>query len=101
MIDLHESEYVASQKLLEHLQQKYGHKRLTDAVFISVSKEAKELFAEIGLQVEVYPVEPLTIDIVDRLDSFDIERQEHELRKGVADEFWDKAREVQRKKHGK
>lgn len=95
--DLLESEIMAVGEVYAHLMSKYAHRPDTFANLTSFRKEAEERFRDIGLIVEVQTLkvgEP-TIEIVGRTNEYDHEQQAYEVKKGVADPYWDRKRKQQ------
>lgn len=90
MIDLMDAEVIEAGKLIQYLTDKYSQRSDSKRNIESFQKEAKEKFAEIGLDVKVnvLVVGKPEIEIVGRLVDFDVERQARDVKKGLADEFW-------------
>jgi len=107
ILELQEGELAAAQKIMELLYQKYYHKKASFDNLLSLKGEAEELFAAINLQVVVDWVMPSIsvkptppqITIVNRLKSFDPEQNRYEVGKGLADDFYNMAREKRKNKN--
>lgn len=84
-------------KVYAHLMSKYAHRPDTFENLTSFRKEAEDRFRDIGLLVEVKTLkigEP-EIEIVGRLTEYDHEQQSYEVKKGVADDYWNLKRKQQ------
>lgn len=107
ILELQEGELAAATKIMQDLYQKYYHKKASFDNLISLKGEAEERFAAINLQVVVDWVMPSIsvkptppqITIVNRLKPFDPEQNRYEVGKGMADDFYDAAREKRKKKN--
>lgn len=102
-IELMESEIMGCKKIMEKLYTKYMYRKASYDNLLSMKQEADDEFAKIGLQVVVDWVlpsistkpTPPTITIVGRTNGkeFNPEQARWEVGHGVADEFYDAARE--------
>ena len=107
ILELQEGELAAATKIMQDLYQKYYNKQASFHNLISLKGEAEERFAAINLQVVVdwvmpsISVEPTPpqITIVNRLKEFDPEENRYEVGKGLADDFYNAAREKRKNKN--
>ena len=109
-VEVNEYELVAIQKLLEHLQTKYGTKPATFAYLSDLKKEAEEKFRELQSSYQVDWIKsgmsrskrpnPPEITVVRRLNEWDPELARYAVGAGVADEIYE-AEKNALKKQGK
>lgn len=98
-IDLHDSEIAGAIKILHQLRDKYSYRYASYENLTAMMEEAHALFLGIGLEVLTDWIgpqlrgEPPVITIVGRTTEYEEERHRHDVQAGVADEFWDAARE--------
>jgi len=103
-LELHDSEITAATKILAHLHFKYSDRPTTHGNLMSLKEEAEAMFSKIGLEVVVdWTLSQLTnsppeITVVGRLTPFEIGRQYSDVKKGVADSYWDLKRKEQESK---
>lgn len=115
LVDLYDHEIVQIEEIGERLHNKYFYSRATKANLESLVHEAEDAFRAIGLEItvnlgkrllrEVFGTdlrdpdgtmpESFTIQISARTrpQEYDHERQGWEVKKGVADAFWDRKRD--------
>ena len=106
ILELQEGELAAATKIMQELYAKYYHRKASFDNLLSLKGEAEERFASINLQVVVDWVMPSIsvkqtppqITIVNRLKAFDPEQNRYEVGKGLADDFYDAAREKRKSK---
>ena len=107
ILELQEGELAAATKIMQELYAKYYHRKASFDNLLSLKGEAEERFASINLQVVVDWVMPSIsvkptppqITIVNRLKPFDPEQNRYEVGKGLADDFYDVAREKRKNKN--
>jgi hypothetical protein len=105
ILELQEGELASATKIMQELYAKYYHKKASFDNLLSLKNEAEERFATINLQVVVDWVMPSIsvkptppqITIVNRLKPFDPEQNRYEVGKGLADDFYNAAREKRKK----
>ena len=96
--DLHESEITQASKLLMEFYDKYSKRPATQGTLLSLSEEAIERFAKIGLAVAVHTITvPPTIEIVGRTTPYSLERDIAEKKAGAAEEYRRKQRKASKK----
>ncbi len=98
-VEVNEYELVAIQKLLEHLQTKYGTKPGTFAYLSDLKKEAEEKFRELGFVVQVDWIKSglrqnqtmvmPEITVTRRLTEWDPELARYAVGQGVADQIYE------------
>lgn len=115
LVDLYDHEIVQIEDIGRRLQEKYFHSRATKANLESLVHEAEDAFRAIGFEITVHlgrrllrevfgadfsdpdgtMPDDLTIQIAARAKAqeYDHDRQGWEVKKGVADEFWNRKRE--------
>lgn len=116
-IELHDSEIPIIEEIGRKLHDKYSSRSATRANLLSLVHEAEDLFRQAGFEIviglprhlyrEVFGLdiedhdgtlpEHFEIRIVRRLTPFDPERQRHDVLKGVAEPFWERQRERQKR----
>ncbi len=109
-VEVNEYELVEIQKLLEHLQTKYGTKPGTFAYLSDLKKEAEEKFRELGFVVQVDWIKSgmkqnqkmvmPEMTVVRRLNEWDPELARYAVGQGVADKIYE-AEKDKLKKAGK
>ena len=101
-IDLLESELLKVLEIGNDLTLKYQSKPATFENLTSLRHEAEDRFHKAGLEATVDTTgllradkQPVAIQIIGRRDDkpFDPDQMAYEVRKGIADEVWDKKRQ--------
>lgn len=104
-VDVNEYELVAIEKLLQHLQTKYGRKPATFHNLSDLKKESEEKFRELGFVVQVDWIQsglkerptPPQITIVRRLNEWDPELARYAVGAGVADHIYEAQKDILKK----
>ncbi len=104
-VEVNEYELVAIEKLLRHLQNKYGTRSATFHNLSDLKKEAEEKFREIGFVVQVDWIKaglsnkptPPEITIVRRLNEWDPELARYAVGAGVADHIYEAQKDILKK----
>jgi len=105
-VDVNEYEMVAIQKLLGHLQTKYGTRSGTFQNLSDLKKEAEEKFRELGFVVQVDWIKSglqdkkmvmPEITVVRRLTDWDPELARFAIGAGVADHIYEEQKDILKK----
>lgn len=104
-VDVNEYELVAIEKLLRHLQTKYGRRSATFHNLSELKKEAEEKFRELGFVVQVDWIKsglsqtpnPPEITIVRRLNEWDPELARFATGAGIADHIYEEQKDLLKK----
>jgi hypothetical protein len=109
-VEVNEYELVAIQKLLQHLQTKYGSRSATFANLSELKKEAEEKFRELGFVAQVDWIKagmtkskrqnPPEITLTRRINEWDPELARYATGAGVADAIYEEQKDIL-KKQGK
>ncbi len=104
-VEVNEYELVAIQKLLMHLQTKFGTRPATFNNLSDLKKEAEDKFREIGFVVQVDWIKsglsnkqtPPEITIVRRLNEWDPELARYATGAGIADDIYEEQKDKLKK----